>query len=306
MKKIEQSEFSYLFSKYEKPVYEAELGEKIQLYTQDAFSNKVLSKEDKPYYIKRKGPNPQAGPIYVKGISAGDTLKINIHSIEFARDYAASQISPYFGGLQGTKITAMLHEPFENETFIYRQDGEYFYCEDHPELRFKAEPFMGTIATAPALEALSALTPFNQGGNMDVREVKPGNIIYLPVAVDGAYFYTGDCHARQGDGELCGTALEIAANVVVSFEKADMKAKNPRIESDEYYMAVGSARPLEDAARIAWVELIDWLCEKGWDKMLAYQMLSQAGEMVLGNMVDTNYSMVAKVKKEYADIYLNK
>lgn len=142
---------------------------------------------------------------------------------------------------------------------------------------------------------------------MDVPDVKAGNTLYLPVAVEGAYFFTGDCHARQGDGELCGSAIEITGKVTLSFEIIkDMKTRWPRIESETHYMAVGSARPMEDAARIAWCELISWMEEMGWDKMHAYQMLTQVGEMTVGNMVDPNYSMVAKVEKRFADCFKKK
>jgi hypothetical protein len=68
-------------------------------------------------------------------------------------------------------------------------------------------------------------------------------------------------------------------------------------------MTVGNIRPLDDAARIAWLELIAWMEEMGWDKMHAYQMLTQVGEMTLGNIVDTNYSMVAKIEKRFADYF---
>ena len=115
---------------------------------------------------------------------------------------------------------------------------------------------MGTIGTAPELEALSALTPFDHGGNMDVPDVKPGNTVYLPVRVPGALFFTGDCHAGQGQGELCGVALEITARVTVTFDLIKGKAIAwPRIESADELMTVGSARPMEDAARIAYAEL---------------------------------------------------
>jgi len=307
MIKLDQKEYSFLFSKYEKPVLEVEPGELIQASVVDTFSNLVKSVNDKPKQVPRKGPNPQIGPILVKGIKKGDTLACHIHSIELDRDYAVSQISPMMGGLQQTDLTSMLYEPLENRCFIWRRVGDEFVCEGHEEMRCPIEPFCGTMATAPWMEAISTLVPYNQGGNMDVRDVCAGNTVYLPVAVDGGYFFTGDCHAKQGDGELCGTALEIPATVVFSLEKAEgMNAKNPRIESPTHYMAVGCARPLEDAARIAWVELIRWLEEKGWDRMLAYQMLTQVGEMSLGNIVDPNYSMVAKIEKKYADVYLKK
>ena len=85
-----------------------------------------------------------------------------------------------------------------------------------------------------------------------------------------------------------------------------MKIKWPRIESATHYMSVGSARPLEDAARIAWRELISWMSELGWQEDIAYQMLTQVGEMTLGNIVDPNYSMVAKIQKKYADFFINR
>ena len=308
MKAIRQDgKYSYLFSRYAPVVATVDPGEIIELYTEDAFSGLVREETDLPSRLERPGPNPQTGPVFVNGALPGDTLAVHIHSIEFTRDYGVSQISPAFGGLQATSFTAMLHEPLENQVFKYVIDGGRAYHPRHRHLAFELAPFMGTVATAPKLEAISTLVPFNQGGNMDVPDVKPGNTIYLPVAVEGAYFFTGDCHARQGDGELCGTAIEITSKVTLSFDIVKgMGTSWPRIESPTHYMAVGSARPLEDAARIAWLELISWMVEMGWDKMHAYQMLTQVGEMTLGNMVDPNYSMVAKVEKRYADYFKNR
>ncbi|MGE4483565.1 MAG: acetamidase/formamidase family protein [Oscillospiraceae bacterium] len=298
--------YSYLFSRYAPVVATVEPGEMIEVYTEDAFSGLVKEETDLPSKLKRIGPNPQVGPVFVKGAIPGDTLAVHIHSIELTRDYGASQISTAFGGLQATKFTAMLHEPFENRVFKYLIDGDRAYHPRYPQLSFNVDPFLGTIATAPKLEALSTMVPFDHGGNMDVPAVKPGNTVYLPVDVEGAYFFTGDCHARQGDGELCGTAVEISAKVRLSFDIVKkMNTQWPRIESATHYMAVGSARPLEDAARIAWCELISWMTELGWEKEHAYQMLSQVGEMTLGNMVDPNYSMVAKIEKKYADYFIN-
>lgn len=307
MQSIRQDgQYSYLFSRYAPIVATVDPGEKIELYTEDAFSGLVKDETDLPSKLIRPGSNPQTGPVFVNGAQPGDTLAVHIHSIELTRDYGVSQISPAFGGLQGTKYTAMLHEPFENRVFKYTIDGDRAYHPRYPHLAFELAPFMGTMATAPKLEAISTMVPFDQGGNMDVPDVRAGNTIYLPVAVEGAYFFTGDCHAKQGDGELCGTAVEISGKIVVSFEIVkNMNTHWPRIESPTHYMTVGSARPLEDAARIAWCELISWMTEMGWDRDHAYQMLSQVGEMTLGNMVDPNYSMVAKVEKRFADYFKN-
>ena len=160
---------------------------------------------------------------------------------------------------------------------------------------------MGTLAVAPHLEAITALAPGPFGGNMDVPDVKPGNTVYLPVWNDGALFYTGDAHARQGQGELCGVALEITARVTVIFDIHKGKTIEwPRIESPERLMVVGSAKPMEDAARIANTELVLWLeAEYGMDRWDAYQLLTQAGGLYVGNMVDTAYSLVASIEKRY-------
>jgi len=136
---------------------------------------------------------------------------------------------------------------------------------------------------------------------MDVPDVCPGNTIYLPVWNEGALFYTGDTHARQGQGELCGVALEITSKVTVVFTVLKGRQISwPRIESADRIMTVGSARPMEDAARIAYAELVGWLAsDYGWHTADAYQLLTQAGGLYVGNMVDTTYSLVASVEKRY-------
>ena len=161
-------------------------------------------------------------------------------------------------------------------------------------------PFYGTMATAPDMEAVIALSPGPFGGNMDVPEVKPGNTIYLPVRNKGALFYIGDCHAAQGQGELCGSGAEITGKGTLSFDV--IKGKDiawPRIESPDAIMTVGSARPMEDAARIAYAELIQWMGEYGFEPLEAYQLLSMVGRLHVGNMVDTYYSLVASIDKSY-------
>jgi amidase len=170
---------------------------------------------------------------------------------------------------------------------------------DEIGVRLPWEPFVGTIAVAPDLEAISALSPGPFGGNMDVPDVRPGNTVYLPVWNEGALFYTGDCHARQGQGELCGVALEITSEVTVSFEVIKGGSIEwPRIESEDKLMTVGSARPMEDAARIAYAELVGWLEDAhGFSRLDAYQLLTQAGGLYVGNMVDTTYSLVASIEK---------
>ena len=293
-------EYSYVFSKYLEPIAHVKPGEVVEIHTKDAFENRVTSVNDKPTEKIGEYLNPQTGPIYIEGAEPGDTLVAHIIDIEPDRDWAVSVIKPGFGGLTNTDATRTLNDPLPEKVWIYKiEDG---MVKSNDRLNFPWRPFLGTIGTAPEIEAISALTPFTHGGNMDVPDVKPGNKVYLPVKTEGAYFFTGDCHAGQGDGELCGVALEISAKVKIKFELIKNKEiKWPRIESDTEYMVVGSARPMEDAARIAYAELINWMVEEmGWEKLEAYQALTQIGKLYVGNMVDTYYSLVAKIDKKYA------
>jgi acetamidase/formamidase len=279
-------------------------GERVTIHTDDAFESRITKKEDLPSHAlaTAKFLNPQTGPIYVKGAEPGDTLAVRIESIEPTRDFAVSVLIPYFGGLTSTNLTRTLQEPLPERVWIWDlvEGGDKLVNEELGVI-LPWEPFLGTLAVAPDLEAITALAPGPFGGNMDVPDVKPGNTVYLPVWNSGALVYTGDCHARQGQGELCGVAMEITSKVTLVFEVIkDKPIEWPRIESDESIMVVGSARPMEDAARIANTELILWLeHEYGYDRWDAYQLLTQAGGLYVGNMVDTTYSLVASVDKKH-------
>jgi acetamidase/formamidase len=243
--------------------------------------------------------NPQTGPIYVDGAEPGDTLAVKIESIEPTRDWAVSCTIPHFGGLTSTPFTATLQAPLAERVWIYRRTESGFAYRDRWEIPWA--PFFGTIGTAPHIEAIGSLSPGAHGGNMDVPDVCPGNTVYLPVHHPGALFHAGDAHAAQGQGELCGVALEIAAKGVLTFDVIKGKAITwPRIASADRIMTVGSAKPMEDAARIAYSELVKLLvADYGFDLLDAYQLLTQAGGLYVGNMVDTVYSLVASCPKRY-------
>jgi acetamidase/formamidase len=165
----------------------------------------------------------------------------------------------------------------------------------------------GTVGVAPAGgEVRSALVPDAFGGNMDTPEMRAGTTCYLGVNVPGALLSLGDGHARQGEGETCGVAVECAMNTVLIVELIKGQGSGlpatpwPRLESDSYVMSAGSARPLEDAFRIAQHDMVTWvgaLC--GLDPLDAYQFVTQAVESPLANVCDTNYTSIAKMPKRY-------
>jgi len=176
-------------------------------------------------------------------------------------------------------------------------------------LELPVAPMLGTVGVAPAgREVRSSLVPDKFGGNMDTPEMCPGTTVYLGVNVEGALFSVGDGHYRQGEGESCGTAVEGAMDVTLIAELIKGGAPEwPRLEHDDDYVVVGSARPLEDAWRASQVGMIAWLGELfGLDRLDAYQLLTQVSASPIANVVDVNYSAVTKVAKQFlpaADAY---
>lgn len=301
MREIRQpGDFHYTFGPMHEPIARVADGETVIVHTVDAFGDRLTEESMRPSEILGPYLNPQTGPIYIEGAEPGDTLAVTIVDIEPVGDTAVSCTVPFFGGLTSTPYTATLQAPLEERVWIYNRqpDGSYRY-KDRWTIPWR--PFFGTIGTAPHLEAVSSLTPAAHGGNMDVPDVTIGNTLHLPVRVPGALFFTGDCHANQGQGELCGVALEIAARGTLRFDV--IKGKDiawPRIVNDDRIMVIGSAKPMEDAARIAYTQLVHWLVsDYGFDMLDAYQLLTQAGQLYVGNMVDPNYSLVASIGREY-------
>jgi acetamidase/formamidase len=280
----------------------------LEVFTEDAFFGRVRSEQDLVSQVcEFPFVNPQTGPFYIEGAEPGDTLAVHFVSITPARDWGASTTIPLFGALTNTHVTALLNEPLPELVWMYQFDRDTQTC------RFTARhgdfvvdlpmnPMHGTVGVAPAsLEVRSSLVPDAFGGNMDTPEMRAGTTCYLGVNVDGALFSLGDGHARQGEGETCGVAVETAMNTVMVVDLIKgTPCPWPRLENDGYIMTTGSARPLEDAFRIAQTELIGWLAsEYGMDTMDGYQLVSQAVEAPLANVVDANYTSVAKMPKRY-------
>jgi acetamidase/formamidase len=280
----------------------------LELWTEDCFAGRVRGTADLVSRVcEFPFLNPQTGPFHIEGAEPGDTIAVHFISVEPARDWAASTTVPLFGALTSTHLTATLQEPLPEVVWIWELDRAARLC------RFTARdssitadlplnPMHGTVGVAPAnLEVRSALVPDAFGGNMDTPEMRSGVTCYLGVNVSGALLSIGDGHARQGEGETCGVAVECAMDTVIAVELLKGVATPwPRLESDTHIMSAGSARPLEDAFRIAQADLVNWVSElTGLSVLDAYQFLSQSVEAPLANVVDTNYTSVAKVRKDW-------
>ena len=301
----DRSQFVYTFGGAA-PTHRVRPGTLLNLWSEDAFNHALTSVNDvASQLLDSRYLNPQTGPFYVEGAEPGDTLAIHIVDLTPARSWGASATIPFFGGMTGTDRTALLQQALPEATWIYEVDsaagtvGFQSRFSDF-EVALPLAPMLGTVGVAPAGgEVRSSLVPERFGGNMDTPEIRPGTTVFLGVNVEGALFSIGDGHYRQGEGESCGTAVEGAMNSVILVDLIKGRAPLwPRLETDAYWMVVGSSRPMEDSWRIAQLEMIRWLSELfDLHEMDAYQLLSQTAESPIANVVDPNYSVVVKVRK---------
>jgi acetamidase/formamidase len=300
-----RSDYAWTFGGVE-PVMKVKPGDVLEVWTDDCFAGLVETVDDLPSH-KITAFNPQTGPFYVEGAEPGDTLALHFVSIEPSRDWAVSTTFPLFGALTSTTRTVTLQDPLPELVWRYDVDRQRRIV--HFEARngdfatdLPLDPMHGTVGVAPAGgEARSSLVPDAHGGNMDTPEMRAGTTCYLGVNVEGALFSLGDGHCRQGEGETCGVAVEAAMDTVLVVDLIKGRATPwPRLEDADHIMSTGSARPLEDAFRIAHADLVRWLAEEhGLDVLDAYQLVSQISESPVANVCDPNYTFVAKAPKHY-------
>ena len=281
-------------------------GELVQLQTLDCFSGKVKSVDDLPSQVCQfPYLNPVTGPLHVAGARPGDTLAVHVVSLTPAADHGFSSTFPHFGALTGTHTTAMLQPPLEERVWRYEIDharGTIRYAaraSDH-RIDLPLAPMLGTVGVAPAGgEVRATIACAAHGGNLDTPLIRPGTTVFLQVNEPGALLGVGDGHARQGDGEACGVAVEVPMHVTLAVDVVPATTTPwPRLESADALMSVGVARPLEDAYRIAHEDLVrQVVAATGLDLLDAYQLVSQAGRARVGNVVDENYTIVAAIDK---------
>jgi hypothetical protein len=277
-------------------------GDRVVVETRDAFEGAVKTEQDLPSRVLRMPfVNPQNGPIMVEGAEPGDVVAVYIESMapRGPNPRGTCAMIPQFGALSGTAFTALLAESLPEIVRKIDVDEGGVYWSKRVTLPYK--PHIGTLSCSPQIDSINSLTPDQHGGNMDLPDMGPGSITYLPVRTAGARVFIGDAHACQGDGEVCGVAVEFQSTTTIQVDLIKHWAIEwPRLETEEMIMAIGSARPLEDATRIAYKELVLWMAaEFGYDKWDAYMMLSQCGKVRLGNFVDPKYTVGAGIIKRY-------
>jgi len=307
--------FHYTFGPHE-PVLKLHIGDKVSTKTDDIsgfesemkklHKDKMHTGEESSYF---EG-NPLVGPFYIEEAQFGDTLVIELLKIRPNRNFAYSTHKPGFGALGIEDFDfgpTGLTKSIPANKFCWSLDNiknlgqlELSKRKSKP-IEISLSPFLGCIGTAPRFgQVLSSIVPGEHGGNMDCIETKTGTKVFLPVFTKGAYLFMGDMHAAQGDGEICGSALETIGEITFRIDVLKNKQIHwPRFEDKKYIMVAASVRPLIDALRIAYAELINWIVnDYDFTKWEAYQLVSQVGRIRVGNVVNPNYTVVAKLPKK--------
>src|SRR4051794_18287362 len=228
------------------------------------------------------GAHPMTGPIFVEGAEPGDTLAVKIVAFEFLHPFGVSGFIP--GG--GT-----LPEEFPYVGFhLVRFDPLAGTATFAPGITLKLAPFFGSIGVAPhpLVGRISSGPPASHAGNLDNKDLVAGSTLYIPVHVPGALLSIGDGHAMQGDGEATGTALETSLRGTVQVTVRKGKRLNwPRAETPTHYIAMGLHTDLDEAAKIALREMIDFLVdEKNMKRDAAYILCSVAADFHVTQLVD--------------------
>jgi acetamidase/formamidase len=235
--------------------------------------------------------NPVSGPVYIDGAEPGDAVKVTI--LDFTPSgWGWTANIPGFG---------LLADDFKEPALqLWKYDpGTMAPAAYGPGGRVPLKPFCGTIGLAPAEPGLHSIVPPRRvGGNMDIRDICAGTTLYLPVEVAGGLFSVGDTHATQGDGEVCGTALESPINVALQFDlEKGANLAFPRFTTagpvsrhfDEkgYEVTMGIGPDLMSGAKAAVSGMIDLLSKRhGLAAVDAYMLCSVAGDLRISEIVD--------------------
>jgi acetamidase/formamidase len=261
----------YAFDWEDEPLLRVEPGESFEVETYDASTGYFKTAQDKAIPALRPGfdkspplANPIGGPVWLDGAEHGDTLVVTVEDI-LVEDYSWVAIGPRRGPLGESTRWPELSGDYTTKIFRHtpgpsgtNRDGTLHFSD---VISWPITPFIGTLGVAPEREVTTSLDGQGEwGGNLDIRDVAPGNRVFLPVFHAGALFYLGDVHASQGDTEFTGTAAETKAIVRVKLDV--IKGKRVpwlRIEKPASIVAAYASRPLEVAVETATFHLMDWL-----------------------------------------------
>lgn len=318
MKRIEREQArKYAFDWRDEPLLRVSPGESFEIETYDASTGYFKTEDDKAIPARRPGfdrnpplANPIGGPVYLEGAERGDTLVVTVEDI-VVRDYSWIAIGPRRGPLGESTRWPELSADYTTRVFPHTpgpsgttRDGTLQFNE---RISWPITPFIGTLGVAPDREVTTSIDGQGEwGGNLDIRDVRPGHRILLPVFHSGALFYLGDVHASQGDTEFTGTAAETQATVRVNLEL--IKGKRipwMRIEKPESIVSVYAFRPLEVAVETATFNLMEWLIQEyGFTPTDAYCLVSTCPDFRINvyqmcRLGKLNYVAGAEIPRKY-------
>ncbi|MBE7427472.1 MAG: acetamidase/formamidase family protein [Ideonella sp.] len=267
-------------------------GETVHFETVDASSGQLNRESTAADLVKLDlaRVNPVTGPVYVEGARPGDALKVTV--LSFAPSgWGWTGNIPGFGLLTDQFPEAHLHH--------WKVDPGLKPALYGPGGRVPLKPMCGTIGVALAEPGLHSVIPPRQvGGNMDVRDIAEGTELWLPIEVAGALFSVGDTHAAQGDGEVCGTAIESAIDVSLKIELVkDARLRMPRyltpgpvsthLDKRGYEVTTGIGPDLMAGARIAVSEMVELLARRyNYSPIDAYMLCSVCADLRISSIVD--------------------
>ena len=232
--------------------------------------------------------HPLTGPVYVETAEPGDVLAVTLLEIELG-SWGWTAITPGFGFLADEFPDPAI------KTFRFEPGDQTARFSE--EISIPLNPFPGVMGVAPETEEmLSTIPPRANGGNMDNKYMTAGSKVYFPVFVEGALFSIGDTHAAQGDGEVCGTAIEAPMRIVYRVEvlKGARKLEEPQYETADFYGVTAFAETLDEAARKATRYMVDYLEEAhGLSRPDAYMVASLAGDLKISEVVDVPHVLVS-------------
>jgi acetamidase/formamidase len=245
--------------------------------------------------VTDKGPGGHilTGPVYIEGASIGDTLEVRIQSIRLPIPYAYNGFRPGSGFLPDEFPYARMK--------IVPLDRDRMVAHFSDRIEIPLCPFFGSMGVAPpeASGRISSAPPWFHAGNLDNKELVAGTTLYIPVNAPGALFQVGDGHAAQGNGEVDITALE--TSLVGTFQfvvRKDMHLRWPRGETPTHFITMGMNEDLREAARLAALEMIDFLVnQKHLTRDDAYMLISSVVDLSITQLVDGNKGVHAMIPK---------
>jgi acetamidase/formamidase len=284
--------YEYSWDHSIEPALEIESGEPVLFHVRDASDEQICrdSGVEDVLELDFSHVNPVSGPVFVKGAAAGDALAVEL--LEFQpQSWGWTAIIPGFGLLADE-----YPEPWLRVSEVEPGSARVRFSE---RVTLPYRPFPGTLGVAPSEPGSHSIVPPSRfGGNMDTKYLGRGVTLYLPVGVEGALFSLGDTHAAQGDGEVCGTAIETAMDVVVRLTvrrdvhveapQYDLPAASARAhEQSDYHVCTGVGPDLMEAARDSVRAAVAWLGERhGLDRQEAYAVASVACDLRIHEVVD--------------------